>query len=231
MDLFSVTGKIVVITGASRGIGKAIADGFTSQGAEVVRVSRNSEYKCDLSNEEDIKELVPKILQRYGYIDVLVNNAGVSVDNSYVLESWYHTMKVNLDAVFLLSKLVADSMKSRGGSIINITSIGSKLAFPNNPAYQVSKAAVGQLTKSMAYDYACFGIRVNNLCPGYFLTGMTEKNYFGEPRKEREDRTMLGRWGELSELVGPCIFLASDASSYMTGAEICVDGGWTSKGL
>ena len=123
-------------------------------------------------------------------------------------------------------------MKGDGGSIINVTSIGAMFGFPENPAYISSKTGLSGLTRSLAYDYADLGIRVNNLVPGYFKTDMTKKS-FDDPskRKERERSTLLNRWGNPKELVGPAIFLASNASSYVTGTDLIVDGGWSIKGL
>jgi NAD(P)-dependent dehydrogenase (short-subunit alcohol dehydrogenase family) len=122
--------------------------------------------------------------------------------------------------------------KKRSGSVINVTSLGSELAFPGNPSYQVSKAALRQLSKALSIDFGKYGIRINNVCPGYILTSMTEKSYGNKKlREERSRRMILNRWGKPEDLVGPCIFLASKASSYMTGTDVYVDGGWLAKGL
>ena len=122
--------------------------------------------------------------------------------------------------------------KQKHGSIINVTSINSKLAFPNNPAYIASKGGLRMLTKSLAKDWGKYGIRINNLAPGYFVTDMNKKTYANKnKRKSRAEKTMLKRWGKLNDLLGPCIFLASDASDYVTGIDLFVDGGWVSNGL
>ena len=122
--------------------------------------------------------------------------------------------------------------EKRSGSIINITSLGAELGFPGNPSYVASKGGLKQLGKAMAVDLAQYNIRVNNVCPGYFKTDMTRKSY-NDPhlREARNKRIMLGRWGNPSDLVGPCIFLASEAASYITGIDLLVDGGWVAKGL
>jgi NAD(P)-dependent dehydrogenase (short-subunit alcohol dehydrogenase family) len=122
--------------------------------------------------------------------------------------------------------------KNKGGSVINITSLGAHLGFPKNPSYQISKAGVRQLTKSLALDWGKKSVRVNNICPGYIKSRMTMKSYKDlNAKKKRLDRMMLDRWGNQEDIVGAAIFLISDASSYITGSDIYVDGGWTAKGL
>jgi NAD(P)-dependent dehydrogenase (short-subunit alcohol dehydrogenase family) len=122
--------------------------------------------------------------------------------------------------------------KNKGGSIINITSLNAELAFPKNPAYAASKGGVRILTKALALDYAPKKIRVNNIVPGYIRTAMTEKSYSDKAlNHERIDRMMIQRWGKTEDLIGAAIYLASDASSYVTGTDLIVDGGWTAKGL
>ena len=143
-------------------------------------------------------------------------------------------MRINLSAVFLLCKLAGLQMieQGNGGSIINFTSINASQAMPNNPAYAAAKSGVRMLTKSFAYDWGKYNIRVNNLGPGYTKTSMNQKSLDNpEAYKLRVDSTMLGRWAEPNEMIGPAIFLASDASSYMTGTDLWVDGGWLSKGI
>ncbi len=122
--------------------------------------------------------------------------------------------------------------RSGCGSIVNITSLGAKLGFPNNPSYQMTKSALQQLTKAIAYDWSPKGIRINNICPGYIKTKMTEKSFNDEVlNKDRLDRMLIKRWGEPEDLVGPTVFLLSNASSYITGSDVVVDGGWLSGGL
>ena len=122
--------------------------------------------------------------------------------------------------------------KNHKGSIINITSINAEFAFPNNPAYMASKGGLKMLGKSLAKDWGSYGIRVNNLGPGYIFTKMTEKSFKNKKKHiARKSNTMLDRWGKMDDLLGPCIFLASDASSYVTGQDIYVDGGWSANGL
>ena len=131
---------------------------------------------------------------------------------------------------FLISHLT--SLMKKGGSIINVTSLGSVLGFPDNPSYVSSKGGLKMLTKSLAVDLGKKGIRVNNLLPGYMKTAMTKKSFMNKDLKEERDkRIIINRWGNSTDLIGPCIFLASDSSSYITGSDILVDGGWIAKGL
>jgi NAD(P)-dependent dehydrogenase (short-subunit alcohol dehydrogenase family) len=249
-NIFSVKDKVVIVTGAMRGNGRAIAEGFLEHGAvvyffdllediesivELTKSYRAHSIVGDLRNKADIDRLVSTAQEENGCIDVLINNAGVSLsaDDCYKEDVWDMTFEVNLKGSFLLSSKVAEVMKEkRTGSIINITSLGAELGFPGNPSYVASKGGLKQLTKAMAVDFAQYDIRVNNVCPGYFKTDMTLKSY-NDPdlREARNKRIMLGRWGNPSDLVGPCIFLASEAAAYVTGIDLLVDGGWVAKGL
>ncbi len=242
---FDITNKIVIITGSSRGIGHAIAKGFIESGALVHGISRTesdlskeknyTHHLIDLKDKKSIFEVVEKIGNYRMKIDTLINCAGQTLDlesEKIYDESINNILDINLLSPYFLSASVIRFMKKNGGSIINITSIGSHLGFPNNPAYISSKAGLSGLTRSLSYDYAHLGIRVNNLVPGYFKTAMTKKS-FDNPlkNKDRANRSLLRRWGDPKELIGPAIFLASKASSFITGTDIIVDGGWSIKGL
>ena len=220
----------ILITGASGGNGSAIADGLEECGAIVVRADL-PEY--DITDKKKLDLLVEKALTYSSEIYGLVNCAGVTYCHDvfeYTEEDWDKTYKVNLKAPYELSRKVAKHMKENGGSIINITSLNSELAFPDNPAYVSTKGGLKQLTKSLAVDLGKYNIRVNNLGPGYIKTNMTKFGWANN-RKKIEDRTILGRWGEPSDLVGTAIFLLSNASSYITGQDIYVDGGYLTRGL
>ena len=245
-DIFNVKNKVIVVTGSGRGNGKAIAEGFLGRGSLVCSIDMNFEEvheKCgnfhaiefDLRALEKIPELVEVIYSKYGTIDVLVNNAGISLssENPYAEEILDNTLIVNFKAAYILSYNVGLLMsKKKAGSIINVTSLGAELGFPGNPSYQASKAALRQLTKALAMDFGKDAVRVNNLCPGYILTSMTKTSYNNEKlREKRSKRMILDRWGSPEDLVGACIFLASDASAYVTGIDLPVDGGWLAKGL
>ena len=247
-EMFSLKNKVAIVTGAARGNGRAIAKAFCDaeayavvgidilEEAENIHAPSYEYYKCDLMKDEELTKLVEYVIGKYDRIDILVNNAGVSYGQpfeEYTKENWDATYRVNLRAPFLLSQLVSATMKKQSsGSIINITSLNSELAFPDNPAYVAMKGGLKQLTKAIAYDLGKYGIRANNIAPGYILTSMT-KNSWADPtkRRAREDRSMLGRWGSPGDLVGAAIFLASDASNFITGHDLFVDGGWSSKGL
>lgn len=252
LKLFSLKDKVAIVTGAARGNGKAIAEGFLGAEATVYFIdileeelkktveltgSSNAKYiVADITNRDDLEKAVEKIYKEKGQIDILVNNAGITIGEPselYKEENWEKTYKVNLKAPFVLCQLVAKYMiKQKDGVIINITSLGAEQGFSNNPAYIAFKGGLKQLTKALAKDWAKYNIRVNNLGPGYIKTDMTKKSWNDlELRAERSQRTMLERWGESIDLVGPAIFLASDASRYITGGDLYVDGGWLAKGI
>jgi len=248
--LFSVENKVVIITGSGKGIGYHLATNLAKRDAIVYCLDLKFpnkipkelskvlfQKKCDILNNKDFEKKCNEIYSIHKRIDVLINNAGVTFPNNtskyYSYNNWYKTIELNLSACFKCSQIAIKHMiKNKRGVIINITSINSKLAFPNNPAYVASKGGLRMLSKSLARDWGKFGIRVNNLAPGYILTEMTKKSFENKTtRKNRESRTMLGRWGIPEDLVGPCIFLCSDASNYITGLDLYVDGGWTYNGL
>ena len=249
-DLFSVKNKIVIITGSGRGIGRTFALNMAKRSAitycfdikfpnKIPKDLSNNLFhiKCDLPNKKKFDNECKKIFNHHKKIDVLINNLGISLpgknEQTYLEKYWEQTLKINLTVAFNCSQTVMKFMlKKKNGSIINITSINAELGFPNNPAYIASKGGLKMLGKSMAKDLGKYGIRVNNLGPGYFKTLMNQNSWKNlKTRKARTIRTMLDRWGEIDELVGPCIFLASDASKYVTAQDLYVDGGWTANGL
>ena len=228
--MFSVKDKTIIVTGAKGGNGSAISDGLEEYGATVVRADLP---RYNVRNPIQLDMLVAKALQYDNRIDGLVNCAGITRGNDlfeYTDKDWEDTYEVNLKAPFELSRKVAKHMKEHGGSIINITSLNSELGFPNNPAYVAMKGGLKQLTKSLAVDLGKYNIRVNNVGPGYIKTNMTKQGWKNN-RKEIEDRTILGRWGRPEDLVGTIVFLLTSASSYITGQDIYVDGGYLTKGL
>ena len=189
--------------------------------------------RYNVRNPIQLDMLVANALQYDNRIDGLVNCAGVTHGNDifdYTDDDWDDTYEVNLKAPYELSRKVAKHMKKTGGSIVNITSLNSELGFPNNPAYIATKGGLKQLTKSLAVDLGKYNIRVNNVGPGYIKTNMTKQGWKNN-RKEIEDKTILGRWGEPKDLVGTIVFLLSSASDYITGQDIYVDGGYLTKGL
>ena len=243
--MFSVDGHNVIITGGSRGIGLALAEGFSSAGANVIildinppEVEGNYNYiNCDLGNQDHIQVVLDRIFSGGFIPKVLINCAAVTIpapSHQYSDTDWRKSISVNLDAVFTLCREVGRIMinSSISGSIINFTSIGAEQGFANNPGYAATKGAVKQLTKALAVEWGEYGIRVNNIVPGYTNTPMNSKSW-NDPllKKQRSDHTVFGRWAEPQEMVGPAIFLASDASSYVTGVDLVVDGGWLVKGM
>lgn len=244
--MFSLHGRVAIVTGASRGIGNAIARGLAGAGAAVVGLGRSPAahgdsaaflYRtCDVTDSAAFGRLVEELFARRQRIDVLVNAAGITLPAQATGDpsaAFRQTIECNLTAVFECCRAVVPHMLHGGyGSIINVTSIGAELGFPGNPGYVASKGGLGALTRALALDQGAQGIRVNNLVPGYVRTAMTEGSYSDpERRQARAARTMLGRWGEADELAGAAIFLASSASSYVTGTDLFVDGGWAAKGL
>jgi NAD(P)-dependent dehydrogenase (short-subunit alcohol dehydrogenase family) len=245
-SLFSLKGKVALLTGGGRGIGAAVSAGLRDAGARVAvfeydlpkELPKNIKYyKLDISNGTELDINFKKFLKDFNGIDILVNNAAVTISSpseEYKSEAWHRTVKINLSSVFFMCQLAGRQMikQGRGGSIINITSIGAAQGFPNNPGYVATKGGVKQLTKALAYDWGKYGIRVNNLAPGYTHTPMNQKSWEDpELRRKRQDATMLGRWAEPEDMVGPSVFLASDASRYITGIDLYVDGGWIAKGI
>jgi len=252
---FSLKGKIAIVTGGSRGIGKAIALGFAKAGAKVVLTSRKindleanvTEIKAfggeafpiqaHLGKTEEINKMVGTVMDKVGRIDILVNNAGTSPGMGSVLESderlWETIMNLNMKGLYFTSQAVARVMKKQGGGkIINIASVDGFMPEPKVSVYSISKAGVRMISRAFASELAPFNIQVNTIAPGPISTKMLDSHWFHlspeEAKKEKEamaKMTPMGRIGEPDEIVGAAIYLASDASSYTTGAEIIVDGG------
>jgi NAD(P)-dependent dehydrogenase (short-subunit alcohol dehydrogenase family) len=216
--------KVAIITGSEGDIGKALVKKFEEIDYKVYGLDvKNS---IDITNYESMEDFLRSIYDHHKHIDVLINNAGITI-GGYEESSWDRTLEINLKAPFMLSKIVLPYMIN-GGSIINITSLWSELGGENNPAYGASKGGLKQLTKCLAYDYAKYNIRVNNVGFGYIKTNMTK--YSQENRKEEvEKKTMLNKWGEPSNVVGLVAFLCSDEASYITGSDFWIDAGYLAK--
>ena len=250
-NLFSIKDKIVLISGAGKGIGRHLAYSMAKHSAFVYCIDKKFpkevpkdvkknmfHIKCDITKKKSIQTVCKNIFLKHKKIDVLVNNAGITIPLMkgklfYEKENWAKTIDINLTASFFCSQEVIKYMiRRKNGSIINITSLNAEIAFPKNPSYVASKGGLKMVGKALAKDWGKYGIRVNNLGPGYIKTDMTKKSYSNKKlREERAKHTMLGRWGEKDDLVGPCIFLASDASKYVTGQDVYVDGGWISNSI
>lgn len=251
-EQFDCSGKVVLITGGSRGLGKAMAEGLGQAGAKVAIVARREKWlreaeselseqgiptiaeSCDILDEEGMREVVDRIAREWGAIDVLVNNAGITWGAPVLempMEKWRDVLEVNLTGTFIVTRIVGKRMVERGsGSIINISSVGGlrglDSTIQNAIGYNTSKGGLISFTRDLATKWAPEGVRVNALVPGMFPTRMTEWME-GEAEEAFLDETPMGRPAELDELKGPAIFLASDASSYVTGQVLPVDGGTT----
>jgi NAD(P)-dependent dehydrogenase (short-subunit alcohol dehydrogenase family) len=242
LGVFSLEGKTALVTGASRGIGAAIARGLAAAGANVFGISRSgtapqgvTAIACDLADDDAIARVFGDLANKTDRLDVLVNAAGISLPagTKDELRRFRDTVATDLTGVYATILAAYPLLqKAGGGSIINVTSINSIRGFPGNPGYVAAKAGLAGLTRALAADYGHDGIRVNALAPGYVATDMTAGS-FADPamHEDRRRHTMLGRWGNPDDVVGAAIFLASSASAYVTGQELFVDGGWTAKGL
>jgi NAD(P)-dependent dehydrogenase (short-subunit alcohol dehydrogenase family) len=246
---FSLSGKVALITGGSRGIGKATALGFARAGADVAIASRTLPdlelvatdirslgrkalpVAAHIGRLEQIKSLVQTVHKEFGRIDILVNDAGTSPAISGMLDIeerlWDSIMNVNLKGLVFLSQAVARIMKEHGGTIINVASVDGYLHEPNIGVYSISKAAVVQATKIMAEEWAKYNIRVNAIAPGHIHTRLGDSIFEAMPEYKKVflDRVPMRRIGDPDEIVGAMIYLASDASSYVTGTTVVVDGG------
>lgn len=246
-ELFDISGRVAVVTGASSGLGERFAEVLTAAGAQVVVSARRMErlealagrigataIRCDVSVAAERQTLIDSTVERFGRVDLLVNNAGMSPQGraeDESIEQIEQVMQVNTIAPFHLAQLAAHHMLEAGsGVIINIASVlGLVAAAPIRQAsYCASKGAVVNLTRELAAQWARKGIRVNAIAPGWFPSEMTE-SMFGDESSERfiTTNTPMARFGETHELDGVLLYLASDASSYCTGQTIAVDGGWT----
>ncbi|KEO83044.1 SDR family NAD(P)-dependent oxidoreductase [Tumebacillus flagellatus] len=251
---FDLTDKTALVTGAGRGIGRALAIGLAEAGANVAIVARTPSdleevaaeirklgrraytVTADLTKKDDVERIVRSVVDQAGSLDILVNNAGMNIRSKALdvtEDEWETIMQTNLKSAFLLSQAAAKEMKeSGGGRIINIASVGGAVALRTGVVYGASKAALMHMTRILSLEWAQYGIRVNAIGPWYFKTPLTEKllndpQYLGEIL----DRTPMKRVGELPDLVGPTVFLASDASNYVTGQVLLVDGGMSVYGF
>ncbi len=243
--LFDLSGRVIIVTGFSRGIGFAISKALVSRGAQVIGLSRRlpdesldvEHYECDLKDTNSLCLIIDSVFKKYKRIDGLVNCAGVTFslasDFEERLSRFNETLAINLTASYVLMEKVSERMKEfSSGSIVNVTSIAAEFGFPGNPSYVGSKGGLKQMSKAFAVDLGTSGVRVNCICPGYIHTDMTNASFNDQVKnKERMDNMVLPRWGKPEDLIGAAVFLLSDASSYVTGADIVVDGGWCSKGM
>lgn len=252
-NIFDLTGKVAIVTGASSGLGVQFAKALANQGADVAIAARRVErlesvkkeleamgvralaVKCDISNTEDIKAMVQTVKEHFGRIDILINNAGVGKlipAESQTDEEWYSTTRINFDGVYFTAREVGKVMiEQKYGKIINLGSIHSMVAMAGSPisAYCASKGGVLMLTKALANEWAQHNITVNAIGPAYFPSEMTQDALAMEGFLDVvKTYCPMGRTGRDGELDGAVIYFASDASSYTTGQYLAIDGGWTS---
>lgn len=253
IKLFDLTDRVAIITGGSKGLGLAMAAGLASAGARIVIVNRSADageaaaasvnkdfgvdvmaFTGDVTSQDDMEEMAEAVMTNFGRIDTLINSAGINIRgpiDELTYEDFNKVIDINVNGTWLASRAVTPHMKNAGkGSIINIASTLGVVGVPNRTPYASSKGAVVQMTRALALELAPFNINVNAICPGPFLTEMNL------PIANTEDgkkfiigATALKRWGELQEIQGAAIFLASEAATYMVGSLLTVDGGWTAQ--
>jgi len=248
--LFSVADQVVLVSGGSRGIGRAIAEGFAARGAQVIVTGRNSTtveqtaheistpanpvrgIVCDVSDKAAINRLVAAVIKEYGRIDTLINVAGVNrrMPTEQVTEADYdYILDINLKGPFLTSIAVGKHMLERGkGNQINISSLNNDRPLKGVTPYAMSKAGMGHMTRALALEWGSRGIRVNAIAPGFIITDLTRKLWSHPHMQTWNDANCpLKRLGEPKDMIGAAIFLASEASAFMTGQIVYVDGGFT----
>ncbi len=250
-DLFDLTGKTAIVTGGSRGIGVEMAEGLAEAGANLMLCARREEWlnetveefrgrgftvegvTCDVAKESDVQSVVDATIKKFGAVDILINNAGISwgaMPEDMPLAQWQKVIDVNLTGCFLFAQIAGREMlKKQSGSIINIASIAGLSSSANGPfyaGYAASKAGLIGLTRELAASWGRKGIRVNAIAPGFFHSRLADKVIDIYERSIQENN-VIPRIGEEGELKGATVFLASDASSYITGQTIVIDGGMT----
>lgn len=253
LDLFRLDGRSALVTGGVRGLGRVIAEALAEAGASVCLTSRSPEAASaaardlatgtgarvvgvagEVATGDGVDRLARETAEAFGHIDILVNNAGVNIRGNVgdLSEAdWDTVVDTNLKGPFLVARAFGPAMCARGwGRVINLSSMLAAIALPGRAPYASSKAGVSALTRVLALEWASAGVTVNAICPGPFATEMN-RQLLTDPEKYQAfvQKLPVGRWGELHEIKGVAVFLASDASSFVTGASIAIDGGWTAQ--
>jgi NAD(P)-dependent dehydrogenase (short-subunit alcohol dehydrogenase family) len=252
MDLFNLTGKVALVTGGSKGLGKAMARGLVEAGADIVISSRHENelrpaldeilkgtqrrgkyIVADMSKRSEVARLAKTALDQMGRVDILINNAGTNIPqavDSIKDEDWDAVMEINLNSVMALTRALVPQMKERRwGRIIHISSIMGFVSKEGRNAYSATKSALLGLARANALDLGKFGITVNCIAPGPFLTDLPGRLLSDAEKRDFAKMTALDRWAEPDELIGPALLLASNAGGYITGETLVVDGGWLAR--
>ena len=251
-DMFNLSGKVALVTGGSKGLGKAMARGLVEAGADVIISSRHEEelkpalaeilqgtnrrgayYVVDMSKREDVRKLASFAAEKLGKVDILINNAGTNepqpIDEIKDAD-WDRVMEINLNSIMVLTRALVPPMKQRKwGRIIHISSIMALVSNNGRNIYSATKAALVGFARASALDLGAFGITVNCIAPGPFLTDLPGKLLSAEEKERFAKMTALNRWADPKELVGPALLMASDAGSYITGTTLVVDGGFIAR--
>jgi NAD(P)-dependent dehydrogenase (short-subunit alcohol dehydrogenase family) len=249
-NLFDLRGKVALVTGGSKGLGKAMAQGLADAGADIVICSRHEQelhqaldeilkgksnrglaVGCDMTQREEVNRLAKKAVDALGRVDILVNNAGSNTPqpaDEITDANWDNLLELNLSSIMVLTRALIPQMKERRwGRIVHISSILGHVSLRGRSIYSATKSGLLGLARAEAADLGPFGITVNCISPGPFLTELPLRLLNEQQQQKFTDRTMLGRWGKPEELIGPLLLLASEAGGYITGQSIIVDGGYT----